>query len=69
MQGPDAMPLPLSHVLPQPHSEEKVKVNSGEAEGEVLVNNRRKAWRNFNVRTATMRIFREAMNPQILVEN
>ena len=38
-------------------------------EGEVQVNDRRKAWKNFNVRTTKMGIFREAMNPQILVEN
>lgn len=43
MQGLDTMPLPLSPILPQPHSEENFKVNSGEATREVLVNNRRKA--------------------------
>lgn len=68
-QGPDVMVLPLSLVHPHPQPEEKEKVNSGGVEGEVLVNNRRKSWRNFNVRTVTMGIFREAMNPQILVEN
>ena len=38
-------------------------------EGEVQVNDKRKAWENFNVRTSKMGIFREAMNPQILMEN
>ena len=33
------------------------------------VEDRRKAWKNFNVRSTKMGIFREAMNPQILVEN
>ena len=31
--------------------------------------NRRKACRNFNVRTATLGVYREAMNPQILVDD
>ena len=66
-QGKEAPPLPLSPVLPQPLTEENV--NLGQNEGEVQVNNRRKAWKNFNVRTATMGIYREAMNPQILVDD
>ena len=37
--------------------------------GEMVVKDRRIAWKNFNVRTATMGIVREVMNPQILVEN
>ena len=41
----------------------------GENKGEVQVKNKRKAWKNFNVRTAIMGIFREVMNPQILVDN
>ena len=43
--------------------------NIGTVEGEVQVNDKRKAWKNFNVRTSKMGIFREAMNPQILMEN
>ena len=34
-----------------------------------MVKDRRKSWRNFNVRTTKMGVLREAMNPQILVEN
>lgn len=63
------MPLRLSPVQSQPPSEEKVKVNFGEEEGEVQVKNRRRAWKFFNVRTTTMGISRESMNPQILVDN
>ena len=33
------------------------------------VNNRRKAWKFFNVMTSKKGIFREAMNPQVLVDN
>ena len=65
-QGKEAPPLPLSPVLPQPLTEEND--NLGQM-GEVQVKNRRKAWKNFNVRTATMGIYREAMNPQILVDD
>ena len=43
--------------------------NIGSVEGEVQVNDRRKAWKNFNVRTTEMSIFKAAMNPQILMEN
>ncbi len=68
-QRTDAMPLPLSPVQSQPPLEEKMNDITGENEGEVQVKNRIKAEKNFNVRTATMGIFREAMNPQILVDN
>ena len=37
--------------------------------GEVQAKDMRKAWKKFNVRTSKMGIFREAMNPQVLVEN
>ena len=37
--------------------------------GEMVVKDRRIAWRNFKVRTMTMGIVREVMNPQILVDN
>lgn len=66
-QGKDSLPIPLSPIHPQPPLEEND--NSGQIEGEVQVNNRRKAWKNFNVRTATMGIYREAMNPQLLVDD
>ena len=37
--------------------------------GEMVVKDRRIVWKNFKVRTMTMGIVREVMNPQILVEN
>ena len=66
-QGKDSLPIPLSPVHPQPPPEEKD--NSGMNEGEVQVKNRRKAWKNFNARTASMGIYREVMNPQFLVDD
>jgi hypothetical protein len=35
----------------------------------VWVEDRRKAWKNFKFRSTKMGIFREAMKPQILVDN
>ena len=68
-KGPDVTTLPLSPVHPQNHPEEQENEDIGGDGGEVLVKYRRKSWRNFNVRTTKMGIFREAMNPQILVAN
>ncbi len=68
-QFEEASMLPLSHVHLQAQPEEQKEENAGNAEGEVQVNDRSKARKNFNVRTSKMGIFREAMNPQILVEN
>ena len=39
-----------------------------EGSGEVVIKDRRMAWRNFNARTSKMGIVRESMNPQILKE-
>ena len=44
-------------------------MDSGSEGEEMQVKDRRKAWKFFNVRTSKMGIFREAMNPQVLVEN
>ena len=54
--------LPLSpiHIHAQP---EEQNLDSKTEGGEVQVNNRRKAWNNFRVRTSKMGIFREAMIP------
>lgn len=60
-----ALPLSPVHLHLEDQNEEK----AGYAEGEVQTNDRRKAWINFNVKIAKMRIFREAINPQILVDN
>ncbi len=56
--------IPLSPVHPQEYDKEKIDVEGGE----VVMKDRCKAWRNFNVRTAKMGIVRETMNPQILEE-
>ena len=61
--------LPLSPVCLQAQPEEQKEESAGNAEGEVQVEDRRKAWKNFKVKTTKMGIFREAMNPQILVDN
>ena len=66
-QGKDSLPIPLSPVQPQLPPEEND--NSALNEGEVKVKNRRKAWKNFNARSATMGIYREVMNPQFLVDD
>ena len=65
----EAYVLPLSPVHLQAQPEEQKEEIAGNAEGEVQVDDRRKAWKNFKVRTSKMGIFREAMNPQILVDN
>ena len=55
-QGKDSLPIPLSPVQPQLPPEEND--NSALNEREVKVKNRRKAWKNFNARTASMGIYR-----------
>ena len=61
--------LPLSSIHPQIHPGEQEKENIGGDGGEVVVKERRKSWKNFNVRTTKIGIVREIMNPQILVAN
>ena len=65
----EASVLPLSPVHVNAYKVEQNEESVGNTEGEVRVEDRRKAWRNFKVRTTKMGIFREAMNPQILVDN
>ena len=40
-----------------------------EKSGEVIIKNKRRAWRNFNTNTVKMLIFRELMNIQVMEDN
>ena len=66
-QESDMSALPLSpvHLHTQP---EEQKMDYGSEGGEVQVKDRRKAWKKIIVTTSKMGIFKEAMNPQVLVE-
>ena len=54
----EASVLPLSPVHIQANPKEQKEESARNAEGEVRVEDRRKAWKNFNVRSTKMGIFR-----------
>lgn len=68
-QGSKVSTIPLSLVHPQSQPQEQDKESIGGEGGEVVVKERQKSSKNFNVRMTKMGIVREIMNPQILVGN
>ena len=65
-QGLDVSNIPLSPVHPQIQPQEQDKEDFRGEGSEVVVKERKKFWKNFNIRIAKMGIVREIMNPQIL---
>lgn len=60
-------PIALTFETPSPHSPSPLpKEKTMEKSGEVIRKDRRRAWRNFNMETASLGIIREPMNIQVM---